>query len=228
MIDIVFNGGGWFVTCIMIYYVILHLILKFAFNHLKIVLGISLLVSLVWYLVIDKPVGYNMYGATYFKWCHYFSFMLLGAILGVRICVGNVSLLKDSSLMIGCLILFYGILLMGRKFTLVYDVQIVSLVPLMGVTFYFYKMCNSEQLKTMYQSKWIGPVMKTISGLCLEVYFVQSVLFTARFNRWFPFNLFIMFIVILIVAYILRCHARWFSQTFREGDYEWKIIFKLF
>lgn len=66
MIDIVFNGGGWFVTCIMIYYVILHLIRKFAFNHLKIVLGISLLVSLVWYLVIDIPDDFNMYGATYF------------------------------------------------------------------------------------------------------------------------------------------------------------------
>ena len=49
MIDIIVNGGGWFVTCIMIYYVILHLIRKFAFNHLKTVLGISLLVSLVWY-----------------------------------------------------------------------------------------------------------------------------------------------------------------------------------
>ena len=228
MINTIVNGGGWFVTCIMIYYVILHLIRKFAFNHLKTVLGISLLVSLVWYLVIDKPVGYNMYGATYFKWCHYFSFMLLGAILGVRKSVDKVSLWKDSSLMLGCVVVFYSILFMGRKIPLIHDLQVVSLIPLMGVTFYFYKMCNSYQLKTLYQSKWIGPVMKTISGLCLEVYLVQSVLFTDRFNSWFPFNIFIMFVVILIVAYILRCLARWFLQTFREGDYEWKIIFKLY
>lgn len=228
MINTIVNGGGWFVTCIMIYYVILHLIRKFALNHLKTVLGISLLVSLVWYLVIDIPDDFNMYGATYFKWCHYFSFMLLGAILGVLKSVDKVSLWKDSSLMLGCVVVFYSILFMGRKIPLIHDLQVVSLIPLMGVTYYFYKMCNSEQLKTLYQSKWIGPVMKTISGLCLEVYLVQSVLFTDRFNSWFPFNIFIMFVVILIVAYILRCLARWFSQTFREGDYEWKIIFKLY
>ena len=149
MIDIIVNGGGWFVTCIMIYYVILHLIRKFAFNHLKIVLGISLLVSLVWYLVIDIPDDFNMYGATYFKWCHYFSFMLLGAILGVRKNVDKVSLWKDSSLMLGCVVVFYSILFMGRKIPLMHDLQVVSLIPLMGVTYYFYKMCNSDQLKTL-------------------------------------------------------------------------------
>lgn len=228
MVYIVIHGGGWFVTCIMIYYVILHFIRKFAIDHLLMVLGVTLLVSLGWYLVIDIPDDFNMYGATYFKWCHYFSFMLLGAILGVRKSVDNVSLWKDSSLMLGCVVVFYSILFMGRKIPLIHDLQVVSLIPLMGVTYYFYKMCNSEQLKTLYQSKWIGPVMKTISGLCLEVYLVQSVLFTDRYNNLFPFNLIIMFVVILIVAYILRCLARWFSQTFREGDYEWKAIFKLY
>ena len=228
MINTIVNGGGWFVTCIMIYYVILHFIRKFAIDHLLMVLGVTLLVSLGWYLVIDIPDDFNMYGATYFKWCHYFSFMLLGAILGVRKSVDKVSLWKDSSLMLGCVVVFYSILFMGRKIPLIHDLQVVSLIPLMGVTYYFYKMCNSEQLKTLYQSKWIGPVMKTISGLCLEAYLVQSVLFTDRFNNLFPFNIFIMFVIILIVAYILRCLARWFSQTFREGDYEWKIIFKLY
>lgn len=228
MVYIVIHGGGWFVTCIMIYYVILHFIRKFAIDHLLMVLGATLLVSLGWYLVIDIPDDFNMYGATYFKWCHYFSFMLLGAILGVRKNVDKVSLWKDSSLMLGCVVVFYSILFMGRKIPLMHDLQVVSLIPLMGVTYYFYKMCNSEQLKTLYQSKWIGPVMKTISGLCLEVYLVQRVLFTDRYNDLFPFNLFIMFVIILIVAYILRCLARWFSQTFREGDYEWKIIFKLY
>lgn len=212
----------------MIYYVILHIIRKFALDHLTKVLGISLLISLGWYIVIDKPDDYNMYGATYFKWCHYFLFMLLGAILGVHKGISKVSFLKDSLILIGCIVLFYSILLLGRKIPLIHDLQVVSLVPLIGVTFYFYKICNSEQLKTLYLSKWIGPVMKTISGLCLEVYLVQSVLFTDRFNSWFPFNIFIMFVVILIVAYILRCLARWFSQTFRDSDYEWKAIFKLY
>lgn len=67
MVDIIINGGGWFVTCIMIYYVILHFIRKYAFNHLLYVFGCSILISLVWYFVIDKTADYNMYGNTYFN-----------------------------------------------------------------------------------------------------------------------------------------------------------------
>ena len=74
----------------------------------------------------------------------------LGAILGVQKCIGKVSFLKDSLLLIGCVVLFYSVLLLGRKVPLIHDLQVVSLAPLMGVTFYFYKMCNSDQLKTLY------------------------------------------------------------------------------
>lgn len=228
MVDIVINGGGWFVTCIMIYYVILHFIRKFAFGHLKIVFAFCALVSMVWYLVIDKPAGFNMYGATYFKWCHYFLFMLLGTILGSYPIERKIVLKWDSLKLIGCIFIFYSILIAGRKWEFVHDMQIVSLVPLLGVTYYFYKVCKSDTLKKMYENRISGSAIKTISGLCLEVYLVQGMLFTDRFNEWFPLNILIVFIMILCMAYILRCLARWFSQTFRNGDYEWKEVLRLY
>lgn len=35
-----------------------------------------------------------------------------------------------------------------------------------------------------------------------------------------------MFGIILIGAYLLRCCARIFSQTFKDGEYNWKDIIK--
>lgn len=228
MTYIVLYGGGWFVSCIMIYYVVLHFIRKFAFNHLKAVFFFFALLTLVWYWLIDKPIGYNMYGATYFKWCHYFLFMLLGAILGSHPIQRKISLKWDSLKLLVCILLFYGILITCRKWEISQNMQVISLLPLWGTTYYFYKVCKSDALKRIYGTRFIGPVMKTISGLCLEVYLVQGVLFTDRFNKWFPFNLLIVFVTILLVAYLLRCMARWFSQTFREADYDWKGIFRVY
>lgn len=228
MTYIVLNGGGWFVSCIMIYYVILHFIRKFAFLHLKIVFGLCALASLAWYLLMDKPVGFNMYGATYFKWCHYFLFMLLGAILGSHPIQQKISFKYDLMKLMGCMVMFYALLIAGRRWGFMHDLQVVSLLPLLGITYYFYKVCKSEVLGKLYYAPVVGPVIKTISGLCLEVYLVQGALFTDRFNSLFPFNLPIMFVLILFVAYLLRCMARWFSQTFREADYEWRDVFRLY
>lgn len=79
----IIHGGGWFVTCIMIYYVVLYFIQRFLLHHLKCIFGIVTLICIVWYFIIDRPADYNMYGATYFKWGHYFLFMLLGAMMGI-------------------------------------------------------------------------------------------------------------------------------------------------
>lgn len=46
-------------------------------------------------------------------------------------------------------------------------------------------------------------------------------------NNIFPLNIPIMFLIILLVAYILRGGARIFSQTFKDGEYDWKAVFKL-
>ena len=65
---IIIHGGGWFVTCIMIYYVILYFIQRYMLNNLKLVFGIATTICIAWYIAIDRPVDYNMYGNTYFKW----------------------------------------------------------------------------------------------------------------------------------------------------------------
>lgn len=226
MDQIIINGGGWFVTCIMIYYIALYFIQRFCFSKLKFVFGTVSVLCIIWYLSIERPEGYNMYGNTYFKWCHYFLFMLLGAMVGGYNKDYKYNLKKDFLFLFYSIITYYGIIFAGRKNPVLEDLQIISLIPLLFVTFYFYKVCNNELLKQIYNKRLIGWCIKFIGGLCLEIYLVQSSLFTDKMNSIFPLNLFIMFVIIVLAAYILRCASRIFSQIFKEGDMNWKAILR--
>ncbi len=225
---ILVHGGGWFVTCIMIYYVILWFVRRFMTQKLWLVFAISFLVVVVWYLLLDRPAGWGMYGATYFKWGHYFLFMLLGAIVG-QMPKSNrcFSFSKDLSKLIICILCFYAILIGALQSPIISQLQIVSLLPLMGITYYAYRLCNSPLLTRCYENPYLGWCIKFIGGLCLEIYIVQGVLFTDAMNCIFPFNIPLMFLIIFIAAYLLRCCARIFSQTFRDGGYDWRAVFKM-
>lgn len=227
-IDILLFGGGWFVSCIMIYYLVLFFVRRYCFNYLKSVFVISLLVSAGLYIPFVQGEEFNMYGATYYKWYHYFIFMLQGAIMGVystkktiKINNGWMEALKA----LVCVILFYGLCAFKLSEDLNY-VQVFSLLPLIGVVYYIYRCCNSPRIKDLYNTR-VGYCMNVIGGLCLEVYLVQYSLFTDKLNFIFPLNIPIIFGEILVFAYILRCLARIWGQTFKEADYQWKEVFRL-
>lgn len=223
----IIHGGGWFVTCIMLYYVVLYFIQRFLLHHLKWVFGIVALICIAWYFIMDRPDDYNMYGATYFKWGHYFLFMLLGAMMGISQKQWKFNFKTDFIKLISSIFVYYAILFAGRIYTLFSELQIISLIPLLFIVYYFYKVCSSDTLKKWYTNRYIGWSIKFIGGLCLEIYLVQGVLFTENMNHIFPINILIMFIIIFAVAYLLRCGSRIFSQTFKDGEYDWKAVFKL-
>jgi len=167
-----------------------------------------------------------MYGHTYYKWCHYFLFMLMGAMMGISRKEQTYSLKWDGLKLMGNIAIYYIYLFIGRKIVIVDELQILSLIPLLMTTFYFYKICNSNALKYCYKHKIVGWWIKFIGGLCLEIYLIQESLFTDKMNSIFPLNLIIMFGIILMGVYLLRCCARIFSQTFKDGEYNWKEITK--
>lgn len=99
----------------MIYYIILYFIQHLMLHKLKWVFGISSILILVWYLAMNRPADYNMYGATYFKWGHYFLFMLQGAMLGISQKKWKFSFTSDLLKLLGCIIIYYMILFAGKK-----------------------------------------------------------------------------------------------------------------
>lgn len=82
-------------------------------------------------------------------------------------------------------------------------------------------------MKKVYHQRIVGWTIKLVGELCLDIYLVQTSLFTDKMNAIFPFNLIVMFVIIVLAAYILRCGARLFAQTFKDIDDDWKAVFKV-
>lgn len=159
----------------------------------------------------------------------FFCYMLQGAILGLH-SKQNTLYIKSGWLEISkvllCTIVFYAFCCF--KTSIQFNcIQLISLIPLFGITYYLYRWCNTEYIRTILMNKNIGKVISIIGGLCLEVYLVQSSIFTDKLNFLFPLNIPIIFLVILICAYLLRCLSRIWAQTFKDCEYNWKEVFKI-
>lgn len=224
--------GGQFIIAIMTYYVLLYFIRKYAINNLKWILGtvaiVSLIVYVLWFPYKYEVSSKGIYGiTTLYRWIPYFGAMLLGAIIGLRRKELKYNAWWDFMKLLICVAVFYSIQFAAKIYRPIAPWQVVTLLPLMGITLYFYKWCNSGWMKQIYDSKWGNWIIMVIGGLCLESYLIQYSLFTDRMNGIWPLNLIIIVLVILFCSYIVRCMARWFAQTFRTEDYEWKKIFAL-
>lgn len=228
-------GGGEFIIAIMIYYVLLFLVRKYAIKHIVKILGviafITLFVYLIWFPYKYEVGTKGIYGiTTLFRWIPYFAFMLMGAYMGLRCKNGMVKKEKqwrNFCIVILCLVLFYGIQFISKKYTFIAPVQIFTLLPLLGVVVHFYKWSKSDYFLRAYQKAWGNKIIMFVSGICLESYLIQFVFFTDKMNSIWPFNILIIFAIIVVCSYFVKVVARLFSQTFEDGEYNWKKIFSV-
>lgn len=229
IVQVLLYGGGWFITCIMVLYIFLFFVNKTMYNKLVLSWVISLVIVIVWFYLIDKRNGASFYGDdSYFRWGFYFLFMLLGSICGVYQQEIKHRFTNNLLITISCIIIFYVMLYYSRINIIPKELEIISIIPLLAMTYYFYKLSNTKKLKYVYNHKIFGTAIKIIGGLCLEIYLVQHDLITDQMNMVFPLNLLGMFLIILTAAYILRCMARLFSQIFNNQNLNYKEIFRLY
>lgn len=248
------DNAGWFVGCIMIYYILLYFVRRYCLNRLKWIYGITIAIVLVWYALFLEPIRSNIaalgdginwlvfchpmdkiwiYQWNYFKWGFFFLFMLMGANLGLKEITRNaetqkLSMLKPLAGLVCCTFAFYALPMLIQLYPDLKYSLILSLVPLSGICFFFYSLCKTSVMQKLLATKYVGRVIATIGGLCLEIYLVQPLLHTKALNYLFPLNLLILFIAIVFVAYICRSLGRIIQQTFcSEDGYKWTEIFRL-
>ena len=220
----IIHGGEWFVSCIMIYYIIAYTIDKLLSNHLYLAFIIASIITITAYFMWDKPNAYSMYGYTYLKWIFFFLFMLLGAIVGKKTII--VSGKRSLILLLICVITYYAIVIASQRYEKINDIQLLSLLPLLGATYFTYSLMNCNKAKELFNNRILNNIIMFVGGLCLEIYLIQIPLLKIDLELPFPINYIAMFALIILSAYILRCFARIFSQTFNKQDYNWKEIFK--
>ena len=221
-----------FLNAIMLYYILLYFIRKYFINRIPLILKLVGLVTLLayffWFPYKYETGSNGLYGVTtIFRWIPYFGMMLMGCWVGLKRKELKYNTLFDAGKCLMCLVVFYSIQFAAKKWIVVAPWQIVTVPFLAGIVFYFYKFCNAPMFHRFYNTQVGNWLVMAVSGLCLESYLIQNSLFTDKLNWMFPFNLFIIYIAILIVAYLVRCVARTFSQTFRSEDYEWEKVFAI-
>ncbi len=230
MVEVVLYGGGWFVSAIMVYYIIFYFIKKYFISRLYIPIGIVVVLLLVWSLFIHDSSSFTqIYSSSSFssRIIGFFN-MLLGACIGkysVEYNTKGGSFLAYLIISVLCLVAYYGSLHLCSRFPALYVFQVVSIIPLVALVYSLYRLFNTDVALNLYNKRYIHSVVFFVGSLCLEMYICQFVLITDKYNNLFPLNVILIFPVVVLVAYSLRGAARIFSQTFKEGDYNWKFIF---
>ena len=163
-----------------------------------------------------------------FTFMHYFLCMVLGAIVGANSDRLTPSRFLPNFVCALCsAAVYYGFLFWCSQNEAVCRFQLLSVIPMWCVLYFTYRMCSAPGLVRFYEKSWVRKPVYWISAISLEVYLVQFVLFTDKFNHLFPVNVIVTFLVIFALSYIVKCLGTFILQTFREDNYDWKKIVSL-
>ncbi|MCD8291922.1 MAG: acyltransferase, partial [Prevotella sp.] len=143
IIEIILYGGGWFCSCIMIYYIFVYQIVTRKSGGVNLYMLLTILLSVIWFFLLERPIGYNMYKPVpeftgNVKYLIYFLYMLLGAKVGMSE-KPRLSPVKDTIMLFVSIFLFYALYILPRKFYVIEWLQIANIIPQMGVCYYMYK-----------------------------------------------------------------------------------------
>ncbi len=231
--DIVFvilHGGGWFVSCIMIYYVFIYFVGLYGRNRINLMITIVSISSCIWFFSIERSFPFNMYGEEggYLKCLLYFTFMLFGAKIGSSDFPSSRSSGMNLVFAILGIVLFYSFYFIGMRVESLEFVEVLNFIPLLFSVYHLYLWGNGKTAQKIYNNKIIHFVVRVVGGLCLEIYLIQSYIYTDKLNELFPLNILIIFCAIVFAAYVVRCLARLLSQTFKENPYDWKKMIDIY
>ena len=81
-------------------------------------------------------------------------------------------------------------------------------------------MCDWVEI--ILQMNYVGKLIRFIAALTLEIYLVGFVLCITSLNDIFPFNIIIVFGIIVLVAYVVKVSSNFVIQTFDKDPYNWK------
>lgn len=221
------SWGGWFVPCIMLYYVVLYLCNHYLKNQPLVWLAISLTICLSWYYITSKTIGFYIF-ENKLSWGFYFFSFWLGAFVSYKRKELKEHSIVDILVAIVLITMYFALNYIVKRYNLL-DFQWIIFVPLAIFPYYAFKIFKRPTFTKCYYSRYSGKMIRIVSGLCLEIFLVQLPLITDKINFLFPLNLIAVFTLIVFVAYVIRTIGRLGAQTFNDNKgYSYKQVFKLY
>ena len=232
MLGIIKSGGGFFVTCIMLFYIIFYPIneiyqrnISTKYWNIVLITSFFVLYAVCYFLFVQT----NQYSLYKWSWCGYFISMLVGALVGKTKKDMAKSFLNGINIWVLIICLFASA---STYYLLMYYEQetewlvILNIIPLVCVACFLFELTNRLSKISFIRKQYIYWIIRFVGSLCLEVYIVQPRIITDRINNLLPYNLLLIFIAIILVAYCLKTLGRFWAQTFKDEDYDWKGIVK--
>ena len=226
------SGSGWFVTLLLVYYVLYYVVVRIFPRHLGVISIASLVLTFLAYALgfwsQDVSCGAWLFGVTNLKYIYFFAFFMLGAWVSQRkdspdtVRWGSVALLFIS------LASFYLLYFLAGRVSLVCKYQVVMLLPLMSTIYYLHRVCSSKRFYRLMENKYVSTIVLFVGGLSLEMYLIGWRAKMFMFTEYFPLCYICGFVVSLALLYLARCVARFVGQTFCEGAYDYIAIFRPF
>jgi peptidoglycan/LPS O-acetylase OafA/YrhL len=196
----------WFISALMIFYVIFFVILK-RNNYKYFLAGIFILLFpyLYFYLTMVDLSKYSIEGPGYFKWIFYLQTMFFGGYLAGRERFTETSFGKDVLVLVFFIGLYYGILILMSKFG-GWQFQALTHLLMFPILFFFLRFSENDIITSLMNTKYVGALISLMAVLTLEIYLLHGSIRTFSFilNMIFPLNLMAFWIVTIFLSYLLN------------------------
>lgn len=221
--DVITAKRYWFVQCIFIYYLLLYPIKTYVNKVWPLFFILFALVVVAYFLFFDFTDKGLFWGSnSYFRWIFFFLIMLQGAMLGKK---GQVTFKAwHLPALFGCVAVWYGVCYCFKGA----NWQILSVVPMFGITYFVYSISNNSYVKKTLQMKALKTPVLLIGSLCLESYLVQKFLITDLMNNLFPLNIPIIMGLVLLIAFLTRIVSEFIRQVFNTDAFDYKKMVLFF
>ena len=208
-----FMPTPWFVKCFLISFPIIFFILKTKNSH---ILYLSFFLSILF--TVCLVLLYPPQKLSIFHKFHYFCYfptMLLGVIAAKhekslhKICGFFPTLIFTLISFVS----YFCIMKVGKgHLDNSYYTQLLGYIPLLLFLVFIYKLACFNWIRNLARTNYFKPI-RIIAALTFEIYIVQKYIITNYFNALFPVNAIIVFLLILMAAYIVKIATNLFEQT---------------
>ena len=103
------------------------------------------------------------------------------------------------------------------------DVCGMALVPLHGFVYYGYKVASYKWTDWCFGKRFLDKGISLVAGLALEIYIVQFMLITNKWNSVFPLNIIIVFAIICLFAYLLKVMTAAFLSLLSKDKFALEV-----
>lgn len=179
----------WFISAILLFYIIFYFIQKYCKERLFPILIISIFVYIIFYFTILDLTKWSIEGAGFFKYIFYFQVMLIGYIIKNWLFQYYAWIQKKNKLLLKFTLLFLVLylatkILVSKSTLFNYFQFLVQLMTLSwGIACFLFIFGKEEQLQRL-RTSFFGKTIYCIGASTLEIYlfnslFIEPELFTA-------------------------------------------------